>query len=221
MSYYFHLNISKKLSTIWTEMQLINWIPWWSMCGESGFATAQNGNFSSNLWSVLKMAAHGRFNVQRWFKIASFDANGSFGICRTHSKTLRRRKYSKNIVFVPKLSCTSSPFYLTCPDPDGGIGPASSFANYLVPAVFDLGAMHLFIVDSLSLSRSSGGRCLREDAMHITSLCGQFIKFRTGAAANEAKQGLSSVAVRYHLNTIHLKMHEKWFSKRQFTCNYL
>lgn len=25
----------------------------------------QNGNFSSNLWSVLKMAAHGRFNVQR------------------------------------------------------------------------------------------------------------------------------------------------------------
>lgn len=99
--------------------------------------------------------------------------------------------------------------------------PASSFASYLVPAVFDLGAMHLLIVDSLSLSRSSGGRSLRKDAMHITSLCGQFIKFPTGAAANEAKQALSSVAVRYHLNTIHMKMHEKWFSKRQFTCNYL
>lgn len=99
--------------------------------------------------------------------------------------------------------------------------PASSFASYLVPAVFDLGAMHLLIVDSLSLSRSSGGRCLREDAMHITSFCGQFIKFPTGAAANEAKQALSSVSVRYHLNTIHMKMHEKWFSKRQFTCNYL
>lgn len=78
-----------------------------------------------------------------------------------------------------------------------------------MPAVFDLGAMHLLIVDSLSLSRSSGGRCLREDAMHITSLCGQFIKFPTGAAANEAKQALSSVSVRYHLNTIHMKMHEK------------
>lgn len=89
----------------------------------------QNGNFSSNLWSLLKMAAHGRFNVQRWFKIASFDANGSFGISLTHSKTLRRRKYSKNIVFVPNLSCTSSPFYLTCPDPDGGIAPCLLFCK--------------------------------------------------------------------------------------------
>lgn len=161
----------------------------------------QNGNFSSNLWSVLKMAAHGRFNFQRCFQIASFDANGSFGICRTHSKTLRR-KYSKNIVFVPKLSCTSSPFYLTCPDPDGGIAPCLLFCKLSC-------AMHLLIIDSLSLSRSSGGRWLRKDAMHITSLCGQFIKFPTGAAANEAKQALSSIAVRYHLNTIHMKMHEK------------
>lgn len=62
-------------------------------------------------------------------KIASFDANGSFGICRTHSKTLRRRKYSKNIVFVPKLSCTSSPFYLTCPDQDGGIASCLLFCK--------------------------------------------------------------------------------------------
>lgn len=132
MSYYFQLNISKKLSTIWTEMQLINWIPWW-VCVErvdsQPHKNVQNGNFSSNLWSVLKMAAHGRFSVQRWFKIASFDANGSFGICRTHSKTLRRIKYSKNIVFVPKLSCTSPPFYLTCPDPDGGIAPCLLFCK--------------------------------------------------------------------------------------------
>lgn len=162
----------------------------------------KKGNFSSNLWSVLKMAAHGRFNFQRCFQIASFDANGSFGICRIHSKTLRRRKYSKNIVFVTKLSCTSSPFYLTCPDPDGGIAPCLLFCKLSC-------AMHLLIIDSLSLSRSSGGRWLRKDAMHITSLCGQFIKFPTGAAANEAKQALSSIAVRYHLNTIHMKMHEK------------
>lgn len=152
------------------------------------------------------MAAHGRFYVQRWFKIASFDANGSLGICRIHSKPLRRRKYSKNIrnYNVPHRLLT-----WPVPTQTEELPPASSFASYLVPAVFDLGAMHLLIVDSLSLSRSSGGRCLREDAMHITSLCGQFNKFPTGAAANEAKQALSSVAVRYHINTIHMKMHEK------------
>lgn len=129
---------------------------------------------------------------------------------------IRKISFSSRIYHVPHHL-----FTWPVPTQTEELPPASSFANYLVPAVFDLGAMHLLMVDSLSLSRSSGGRCLREDAMHITSLCGQFIKFPTGTAANEAKQALSSVAVRYHLNTIYMKMHEKWFSKRQFTCNYL
>lgn len=56
------------------------------------------------------------------------------------------------------------------------------------------GAMHLLIGDSLSISRSSAGKCIREVAMLIASLRGQFIKFPTGADANEAKLALSSVA---------------------------
>ena len=56
------------------------------------------------------------------------------------------------------------------------------------------GAMHLLIGDSLSISRSSAGRCIREVALHIANLRGQLLKFPTGAAANEVKRALSSVA---------------------------
>ena len=56
------------------------------------------------------------------------------------------------------------------------------------------GALHLLIGDSLCVSRSSAGRCIREVARGIANLHGQFIKFPTGQAAHEVKRAMSSIA---------------------------
>lgn len=208
MSYYFYLNIKKKLSTIWTERQLINWIPWWSMYGESGFATAQKlaprlKNFLSTisyskLYSYSVYRGYKTFSYSNSYKMAIFRV--IFGACSKWQPTgdLMFNDASKSPASTPtglsgyvestrkiwgggnirKISFSSRNYHVprrlfTWPVPTQTeeLPPASSFASYLVPAVFDPGAMHLLIVDSPSLSRSSGGKCLRDDAMHIASLC--------------------------------------------------
>lgn len=62
---------------------------------------------------------------------------------------------------------------------------------------FATGAMHLLVGDSLNISRSSAGRCIRAIARHIANLAGRFIVFPTGVDAASTKRDFSSIAGTY------------------------
>lgn len=59
---------------------------------------------------------------------------------------------------------------------------------------FATGAMHLLVGDSLNISRSSAGRCIRTIARHIANLARQFVVFPTGIDAASTKRDFSSIA---------------------------
>lgn len=59
---------------------------------------------------------------------------------------------------------------------------------------FATGAMHLLVGDSLNISRSSAGRCIRAIARHIANLARRFIVFPTGVDAASTKRDFSSIA---------------------------
>nr|XP_022294272.1 putative nuclease HARBI1 [Crassostrea virginica] len=54
------------------------------------------------------------------------------------------------------------------------------------------GAIHLLIGDSLNISRSAAGHCIRGIALHIAGLAQRFIVFPNNTAA-ETKHGFSSI----------------------------
>jgi hypothetical protein len=56
------------------------------------------------------------------------------------------------------------------------------------------GAIHLLIGDSLNISRSTAGRCIRAVSGYFTELRRRFIKFPTGNVALQTKRGFSTIA---------------------------
>ena len=56
------------------------------------------------------------------------------------------------------------------------------------------GAIHLLIGDSLNISRSTAGRCIRETTAHLASLFPRFVKFPSGNAALETNREFSAIA---------------------------
>ncbi|XP_062613215.1 putative nuclease HARBI1 [Saccostrea cucullata] len=56
------------------------------------------------------------------------------------------------------------------------------------------GAIHLLIGDSLNISRSTAGRCIRDIASHLSNLCRRFVRFPTGNDALSVKRAFSAIA---------------------------
>ncbi|XP_046346885.2 putative nuclease HARBI1 [Haliotis rufescens] len=56
------------------------------------------------------------------------------------------------------------------------------------------GAMHLLVGDSLNISRSTAGRCIRAVSLQISKLSGRFIKFPVGGDAVRAKEAFGNIA---------------------------
>ena len=56
------------------------------------------------------------------------------------------------------------------------------------------GAMHLLVRDSLNLSRSAAGRCIRDVTIKIVQVSRGHIKFQSGRGADEVKTAFGKVA---------------------------
>lgn len=56
------------------------------------------------------------------------------------------------------------------------------------------GSMHLLVGDSLNLSRSTAGRCIRDVSDRISRIASHHIKFPVGRAADEVKTAFSKIA---------------------------
>ena len=56
------------------------------------------------------------------------------------------------------------------------------------------GSMHLLVGDSLNISRSTAGRCIRNVARKLYNLSVNFIRFPTGRRANEVKTSFTKIA---------------------------
>ena len=56
------------------------------------------------------------------------------------------------------------------------------------------GSIHVLIGDSLNISRSTAGRCIRDVAERICVVARRFIKFPAGRAADETKTAFSKIA---------------------------
>ena len=56
------------------------------------------------------------------------------------------------------------------------------------------GSMHLLIGDSLNLSRTTAGRCIRDVAERISRLASHHIKFPAGRAADDVKTAFSRIS---------------------------
>ena len=56
------------------------------------------------------------------------------------------------------------------------------------------GSMHLLIGDSLNVSRSTAGRCIRDVAERIATISNEHVRFPVGRAADEIKTAFSKVA---------------------------
>ena len=64
---------------------------------------------------------------------------------------------------------------------------------------FATGSSHLLIADSLNISRSTAGRCIRRVAKHISRLAPRFIRFPRENDATNCKDDFSKIAGMYSL----------------------
>lgn len=88
--------------------------------------------------------------------------------------------------------------------PTGRNNPLPPLLQLLVSLrYFATGAIHLLVGDSLNISRSTAGRCIRDVAEKLFRLSSTFIKFPTGRVANDVKTSFSKIAG-FYCNTLSL-----------------
>ena len=56
------------------------------------------------------------------------------------------------------------------------------------------GSIHLLVGDSISISRSSAGRCIRDVAERIANLAQRFVNFPAGRQADDVKTAFARIA---------------------------
>ena len=56
------------------------------------------------------------------------------------------------------------------------------------------GSLHILVGDSLNISRTTAGRCIRDVAKRLCAVARRFIRFPTGREADETKTAFSKVS---------------------------